>query len=343
MALGAVLGAALQGSAPRYSLTAAGLDLIPYVPITSVSVSHAVAGGVSTMRFTVEDPTAALTMAEGMMVRYSDTRGERQFYGWIGDLDKRPFGTGRVFEVSCTGIEALLDVRAVLSDMVFATGSVRPMADLIQACWTNSYFPTAGSTPVTPVTVYAHERHEVIATSSGATASTVTGPISVLSSISAGTATLTITANTTLRAAIRQIATAAALGTTRTYATIDPNGALRVWMDGDTLDFGTVAVVDTVGSTLAATNPVLHTFTSIPNTQLSDPVQDGTGTMTLSDVVPPAALAWPGTSITYTAANLGQSAAPYELGQLDKVYQGSGRQTWTLTLGRANQSYVDTT
>jgi hypothetical protein len=119
MAMGAVLAAALTDhSARSKGLYIAGVDVIKQpgggygVPIESVEVIEAGPGGVSSMTCRIDDPNIALTISAGMDVRFHDiTNDVPIFLGWVQHWSyKNAFGdTGRIIELTCIGVEAILD------------------------------------------------------------------------------------------------------------------------------------------------------------------------------------------------------------------------------------------
>lgn len=120
MAMGAVLAAALTDhSARAFGLFMDGLDLVrqpgatqPYgVSIDSVRVTEAGPGRVSSMSFTVDDPLSLLSFYRGSYIRFADlTNDVPLFAGFLGTWSPRPYEpTGRYVDVTCVGIEIILD------------------------------------------------------------------------------------------------------------------------------------------------------------------------------------------------------------------------------------------
>lgn len=95
-----------------YSLWVGGDDVIfnKRTPIETIEVTENGPGAVSSMAFTVEDPTAAVTIGNGIEVLYfSHTTGLPIFRGWIQQITTTVFGVGRSYRITCTGAEAVLD------------------------------------------------------------------------------------------------------------------------------------------------------------------------------------------------------------------------------------------
>ena len=77
---------------------------------TSVQMTEAGSGTVSSLSFEITDPAAQVTLAVGQFVRFWDiTLDVPIFTGWIESFRARRLGIGRKIRVSCIGIEALLD------------------------------------------------------------------------------------------------------------------------------------------------------------------------------------------------------------------------------------------
>jgi len=85
------------------------------VPIDGVIVKENGPGGVSSMTFTITDPTpsgsGAVNLQIGQEVRFYDITNDRfVFAGWVQTWSAVPFaGVGRAYKVTAQGIEALLD------------------------------------------------------------------------------------------------------------------------------------------------------------------------------------------------------------------------------------------
>lgn len=115
----AVLAAALTDhSARAYSLWIDGLDVIKQpggaggwgAPIDSIRVVEQGPGGISSLNVTVDDPSRSLTFSDGAFVRYHDhVRDRPEFLGFVQVASPRPMATGRAWDITCEGIESVLD------------------------------------------------------------------------------------------------------------------------------------------------------------------------------------------------------------------------------------------
>lgn len=119
MTLGAVLGAALNsGGAHPKSLTIDGLDVIGGtargnrygVPLSSIQLREEGSGRVSNLSFTIDDPLAEITVGPGQRVVFYDHAQDLPiFRGFVESWEASPWAIGRTIDVSCVGIECLLD------------------------------------------------------------------------------------------------------------------------------------------------------------------------------------------------------------------------------------------
>lgn len=144
MALGPVLAAALTDhSAHPRSLTIEGLDVIRQpgggygVPSESIELVERGRNGVSELRFTIEDPANVIALAGGDQVVYWDHVGDVPiFRGFVARWAVRPAlgQRGREIEVTCDGIEILLDWITLGGAPVVAAGQMlRPMLLMLWA------------------------------------------------------------------------------------------------------------------------------------------------------------------------------------------------------------------
>jgi hypothetical protein len=110
MALGAVLAAALTDhSAHPFSLLIAGLDVIRQpgvqgnaygVELSTIQVTEAAAGGVSTLSFVIDDPLNVVGLSEGQPVLFQDNaRNEPEFLGFVETAKVIPGGSSRSISV----------------------------------------------------------------------------------------------------------------------------------------------------------------------------------------------------------------------------------------------------
>lgn len=120
MVMAHVLATQIQKIAAHpYSLTIAGVDVIKQPGATgngygtllsTIAVTEAAYGQVSSLQATVEDPLGVLNLIEGSEVRMWDhTRDEPVFLGFLQSWSLRPSGIGRSIDIVCVGIEAILD------------------------------------------------------------------------------------------------------------------------------------------------------------------------------------------------------------------------------------------
>lgn len=136
MTLGAVLGAALNsGAAHPYGLFMNGLDVIKEpvasprygVPTDSIEVVEAGSGAVSSLRFTIDDPSLLITIfGDEQVVLWDFTRDAPMFGGYVDTFTITvDFGQqGRSYEIECSGYETLLDTVAMGNLVInFATAA----------------------------------------------------------------------------------------------------------------------------------------------------------------------------------------------------------------------------
>lgn len=101
-----------------YSLRVSGQELLREVGAPgnrygvepgSITLTHAGPGEVSSLAFTITDPLGVIGLSTGM-VEYRDNSDDvTLFLGFIDGWAPRPLGLGRAIDVTCKGIEALLD------------------------------------------------------------------------------------------------------------------------------------------------------------------------------------------------------------------------------------------
>lgn len=139
MPLAPVVATQLTDRAARYyGLYIDGLDVsadrVPgngyAVDTESVEIIEAQAGQVSSMRFTIGDPLNEITVADGARVTFVNLNKDvTEFAGWVDTATMRTVGIGREIEVSCIGIEAVLDW-LVVGSVTIAQGT--PFTDAMQ-------------------------------------------------------------------------------------------------------------------------------------------------------------------------------------------------------------------
>lgn len=95
-----------------YSILIDGLDVAGQVPYDTIRVTEAGPGAVSSMSFTIKDPTKRVTIQDSAYVQSWDyTRDLPVFAGFVQTQEPIPGygGSGRDIDVTCYGIESLLD------------------------------------------------------------------------------------------------------------------------------------------------------------------------------------------------------------------------------------------
>ena len=161
------------------------------VPIESIHVSEEGAGNVSSMTFVIDDPQKTITISDGMDVRYMDSaRDYPIFVGWVQQWTVHSdFGTiGRQYIVTAQGPEALLDWAVVPSDVTFALGTT------LQAAVQGLAGVAVGIGPLRALSTASVTNSSIAAPVAGTSAS-----VTLLSAV-------TVSAGTTLREGIRQLA-----------------------------------------------------------------------------------------------------------------------------------------
>lgn len=228
MALGAVLGAALQTPATlTHTLTLEGVSVLrqPGVAgglygtdLDSIHVQEAGPGGVSTMDFQVDDPADVLSISDGARVVYwNHFRDVPVFVGSVDTATERPLGVGgKTITVRAVGQDARLDWGVAASDITFAAG-------------------TSAGDAIQTLVALAVGLGAVNAARSGGLSSRDQPIAAAWFSVGLLADAVTITGGTTVREAIRQICAqafpavrAADSDFVEHAATIDPWGGLRV-------------------------------------------------------------------------------------------------------------------
>lgn len=365
----AVVAAALTDhSAHPYMLTQGGLDVIRQpggsagVILESIRVTEAGPNGVSSMDYTIEDPLGVIPIPiDGTQILFQDVVSNHpEFLGYIQGVSVRPFPpTGRYVDVSCQGVEAVLD-------WVNVSGTFAVAANVTDA-W-QVLAATSGL------------RDGVAA---GGSEGTQDAPIAgtLASRIITG-GTLTIT-NQTLREAISAVwatrATASATDGTL-YVTVDFTNGLRIWHGGVSFlrpdDYIALTIVDTyAGATLAENlsyeitygeivrqvrvigssdwgnfsdgtgkpgpTAVINdsTITSVTQAQaaaqsyMGDRVTAVRGSFNLTDFNEGATAIHAGAIVHITDSQVGLSASDFVIGQIVKTYDGNGTENWAVTFG----------
>lgn len=131
MPTASIIGAALNpATAKTHSLTIGGLDVLYEpgsfrygVPRDTITLTEAGPGGISSLVFTIVDPSKLVTLAENDVVRFWNlTDNVPLFTGFVGSWTPRPAGPGRTIEVRCIGIEVVLDWMVIPFD-TYLTGT----------------------------------------------------------------------------------------------------------------------------------------------------------------------------------------------------------------------------
>lgn len=227
MALGAVLGAALQSPGTRArALWMGGVDVLKQtggaatygVTVESIEVTESGPGAVSTMVYEIDDPQLSIGITDGMDVTYYDiANGRPVFVGWIDHYSIRPaFGQqGRTISVSAVGVESILDWSINLGTYGINVGSrVSDGVQLIASRATGTGELRAGS-----------------AAGAGFTNSTQDLPVTATSSNPGFlvSETISIAAGTTMREALRQLSSVSPVPQN---ASVDFYRGLRTWNVG---------------------------------------------------------------------------------------------------------------
>lgn len=110
------------------------------VPMESVRIDHQGPGGVSSMDFDVECYTVPpnVPVSDGMEVRfYNFTDSEYLFYGFVDHVDivNLTGSRGTVYHVTCVGIEAVLDWSQLAADLTVPAGL--DLAAAVQSVFAN--------------------------------------------------------------------------------------------------------------------------------------------------------------------------------------------------------------
>ncbi len=236
------------------------------VPIESVKVQELGPGGVSSMTFVVEDPTAsAFAAVEGSEVRLEDlANGYTIFRGWIQSWDVEPSHgeQGRTWTITCIGPEALLDWGAVTTtSLSWAIDDMRNTFDYIVArilAASTGYGPLRAAAVDDDTTQVSSAAFPVMNLANGITAGY--------------SSALTIQIGTTIREAIRQAFAAlnamrqgsrsvfAYSGPIDLVVTVDMQLNLRVWYPKDP-SLGTVQAPSDYSALVATNTPGSSTNT----------------------------------------------------------------------------------
>lgn len=117
----AIIGAALTDhSAHPYGLFVAGIDVIRFTPLESITVTENGPGSVSSMSWVIEDhdSVVAIPAAGSEVVFYDFALDYRVFAGYVQDYTAEPVDIGRMISVNAVGMEILLDWASLVSTSV---------------------------------------------------------------------------------------------------------------------------------------------------------------------------------------------------------------------------------
>jgi hypothetical protein len=160
------------------------------VPIDSIELTENGPGMVSSLTFSIDDPTLEVVFGDTAQVLYYDlTLDVPLFLGWVESSSPHNAwgGLGRTWEVSCVGVEAVLDWAITTIDLPFAAGST--LLDAVQSLAINA----TGTGPLRTTAP------------GGSSMSTQANPVSSQASLALLTAAITVPAGTSLREAIRMV------------------------------------------------------------------------------------------------------------------------------------------
>jgi hypothetical protein len=247
-----VVAATATGVQPPYGLQVGGTQVLrdysglAYgVPLESIEVTEGGSGSVSSMTFTIDDPTKIIGLSELAEVIFTDfTNNVPLFRGYVDHWVARPDfgGQGRTYEVSAIGVEAWLDWL------------------MIKPAFTIPYPGAAPTVSEAIVTAYGGTYGGKLRVIMGATSNgSFAGPVGTLTR-PAGFRTYTLTPLTldgvSFREAISTIVaysyyddtTGAFLTAVPLFVTVDFSLGLRVWpdyIDAQPDDYTTLTVTDT--------------------------------------------------------------------------------------------------
>jgi hypothetical protein len=339
--------------------------------IESIALSEAGPGQVSRLSFTLDDPAGEVGLQEGASVWFMDlARDVPLFAGWVESFEPTAWGLGRTVDVSCVGIEIVLDWRYVPTAITFSatTTAATAIQSLAEAAIGIGVPLRVGATSIGPST---------LALPIGGLNSSLNVPATV------GPGTLRQCLIDYLRAVV------AAFGTTVLkdwQVTVDFRGGLRVqWVDATTgawtpSDYAAINVSAVAGILPSGTRHRTNSTGASRQVYVSGGNAAGTGVVAggssrpgpvavLSDpnsldatylqIAGGAYLAANGTTIagevtvddglnvqvvgserragmqlTLTDPNLGLTNYTAPIVQIDKTFAPSGVETWTIRYGR---------
>lgn len=232
-------------------------------PIDTITLDEQGPGGVSSLAFSVNDPSGAIFPADGWPVEYRDvTNGVTLFRGWIDHWNSRPAfgGQGRVLDCQATGVDALLDWRYV-PPLTIPPGSATSCAIAMLA---NLYAPELNAPQVANLNGTGAIGFPPASVRNGNAAYPI-GFLQHPSSANAVTGVAQSWGGGSLRQAIAQLVALSNYDTgfallvevPSVFVAVDANLGLRVWCTGaadQPDDYTTLTVVDTAAGALRAEN-----------------------------------------------------------------------------------------
>lgn len=324
----AAIIATLATTAHPMALYVGGLDVIkePGSPGSqfgadpeSIDVIEAGPGGVSSMRFSIDDPGLEIVLTDDMEVQYWDLANSVPLFGgYVSSWDVEPWpgGQGRTISVICDGYEKILDDSIVPLETVI-TGLATTLVEKIQLL--------AGN--------YSPLRQFASAADDKGNQATPVGwlagaPFPQLITIQINGQTLRNAIRALFEASQRTTSNPGMVPYQQLNVTVDFYKGLRVWADPtiaptQPTDYATLTVSDTPGGALAAaglkhtTDPggiVRAVYVNGGAPAGSGWVTDGTGK--------PGAKAYLDDPTSMTTADLAASGTAY-LGQFAVAYRGS--------------------
>lgn len=241
-----------QGTAPAAfsgSLRMDGQEFMPFpgsapavaVPVDSIELTEAGPGGISSLRFTIEDPgtTSPLPHNGSRVLFWDRTNDFPLFRGTVNSWHAIPLGVGRRIVVECDGLEKELDS--------IVTGYTTISLANVQ----NSVNEVAG--------LFTRLDNIGMATTENGTRALPIGQLGTATTHPFADFPVTIEGGT-VREAIRQIAAAASMNPAAAgkfqlpppMVTVDFYGGLRMWNEGEQPDdYTTLTITNTAAGTRA--------------------------------------------------------------------------------------------
>ena len=140
-----VATALTDGTARTKRLNIGGVDVLtPYsgsvtrygVDVESIDLVEAGPDAVSSLSFTISDPYVEVRFADDAVVEFWDITNDRPlFLGFIQGMKIIPTAVGRTIQVTCIGVEALLDWMLVPTDLITFNAKGNPIAQYKSGAW----------------------------------------------------------------------------------------------------------------------------------------------------------------------------------------------------------------